>query len=468
LRPDWQFDQSFEVIPLPNGRISAVAIRPAGEILLGGSFMNVGKSNWMHLVQVRSDLTYDAAFNAAIRTGIGFNGVVSHIDLFPDGKALLRNTMNQARRMNQAGGIETTFTAGSGNPVLIQADGKILAAGTTTLGLFDPAGVRDQSFAVQTRLSGGGTFTGLIHAVAVQESGMILMGGEFALVNDVSRPRLARLFPNGVVDTNFVVNVGTNITTGQVRNSVMAIAPLPDGDILIGGNFAVVGGKEHSLLARLGPDGELRDHFNPGLQGERVDRLELLPDGDVLVKGKFLTRSGPNAETIVRLRLAPENRPPVIQIHWPTNGTEFRIGDGIPQFELSARAYDPDGFVENLSVWLDGTNIVSSNAGQIDYRDHPRDVLAFSAGPHEVIVVAEDASGLRSTNSVTYNVTSFPFPFSLSIRKDSEGAIVISEINSSLEESDDLRTWQPVTPSGESEHRITPDQRRFYRLRSAF
>src|SRR5690606_19856922 len=119
------------------------------------------------------------------------------------------------------------------------------------------------------------------------------------------------------------------------------------------------------------PGGEVRESFNPGLRGDQVERLERLPGGDVLVLGALDGGNEIRAGTLLKLKMLEQNHPPAIQFLTPTNGAVFHVSDAIPQFQLSVRAYDPDGFVETLSAALDGTNLVATPSGVIEYLDHP-------------------------------------------------------------------------------------------------
>ena len=104
-----------------------------------------------------------------------------------------------------------------------------------------------------------------VHALAVQPDGKIVVGGDFTTLGGggtgtTARNRIARLNPDGSLDPAF--NPGAN-------DSVLALAVQPDGKILVGGAFTMLGGggtgtSARSSLARLLPDGTLDATFNPG------------------------------------------------------------------------------------------------------------------------------------------------------------------------------------------------------------
>ena len=64
--------------------------------------------------------------------------------------------------------------------------------------------------------------TGAVRALAVQQDGKILIFGDFTFFNDVPRNHIARLNPDGSLDTSFNVVVGANGT-------VWSLTLVPDG-----------------------------------------------------------------------------------------------------------------------------------------------------------------------------------------------------------------------------------------------
>ena len=133
---------------------------------------------------------------------------------------------------------------------------------------------------------------GVIYAMAVQPDGKILVGGQFSLLGGggsgtFARSRIARLNVDGSVDTTFNPSVG---------GSVVTLAVQADGKILVGGVFTMVSGVTRHNIARLNPDGSLDTAFNPGSSGSiyngEVDVLLVQPDGRILVGGEFLALGG--------------------------------------------------------------------------------------------------------------------------------------------------------------------------------
>jgi uncharacterized delta-60 repeat protein len=147
------------------------------------------------------------------------------------------------------------------------------------------AGASDYLFtpgALDSSFQGGAD--GAIAAIAVQPDGKIMIGGYFSMVNGSARSRIARLNPDGTLDNPF--NAGS-ITGGM---AVYTIAVQPDGKILIGGDFSAIDGTPLTGLARLNPDGSLDTDFLssvPPFSNGPVRSLVVQSDGKILVGGFF-------------------------------------------------------------------------------------------------------------------------------------------------------------------------------------
>src|SRR5450755_4773628 len=126
---------------------------------------------------------------------------------------------------------------------------------------------------------------GPVRAVVVQPDGKILLGGDFTTLSPnggapVTRNRIARLNPDGTLDTGFNPNA---------NSTVYAIAVQADGKILVGGTFTganSIGGQTRNRIARLDPTTGLADSFNPNANGQ-VQSIALQADGKILAGGFF-------------------------------------------------------------------------------------------------------------------------------------------------------------------------------------
>jgi uncharacterized delta-60 repeat protein len=195
-----------------------------------------------------------------------------------------------------------------------------------------------------------------VRAVLVLPDGRILIGGAFTEIQGVPRVGIARLHPNGALDTSFVspfsvtaqipyprvlvrqpdgkilvggagMNVGAlnysivrllpdgavdpsfNLLEMAVSSGIEAILLMPDGKIYIGGDFSNIGPLFTKMMARLFPDGSRDPSFDfeptTDAYGGPVHAITLQPDGNLLIGGEFLIQTG--GQTFDRLaRVRPD------------------------------------------------------------------------------------------------------------------------------------------------------------------
>ena len=127
-----------------------------------------------------------------------------------------------------------------------------------------------------------------VESIALQPDGKILIGGLFTEVNGVTRGGLARLNPDGSLDTSF--------TTSFTASYVGAIAVQADGKILVGGTLPAIPGLATTEFVRLNSNGSTDLAFNPRVTGSVHDVI-VLPDGDILVAGQISAVNGATPQT---------------------------------------------------------------------------------------------------------------------------------------------------------------------------
>lgn len=239
-----------------------------------------------------------------------------------------------------ASNLDTSFDPGSGPDdavecLAIEADGSVLIGGPFAnvngvrrmhLARLSREGDLDAGF--QPTLKGKHHF-GLPNCFVVQPDGKILIGGSFTTVNGVDRNGLARLNPNGSVDTGFLSGM-----TGP-DGAVYAAVLQPDGRVIIAGGFHSVNGVEREGLARLNRDGSLDRAFVDGMDGavQGVPRcVALQPDGRIVVGGHFINVFG---AVINLFRLKPDG----------TLDRTFLDRRPGPNAEVDAILLQPDGSI---------------------------------------------------------------------------------------------------------------------------
>jgi uncharacterized delta-60 repeat protein len=151
----------------------------------------------------------------------------------------------------------------------------------------------------------------------VLPDGKILVGGDFKVINGVNRNGLARFNADGSIDAAFNSGSGPN-------DAVFGIAVQSTGKIIINGVFTNFNGTPVGRIARLNTDGSLDQTFNTtgvGLNGGagaggEVSVAKVLSDDRILIGGTFTTFNGIATNRFTRLS---------------SNGTidtSFNIGSG--------------------------------------------------------------------------------------------------------------------------------------------
>ncbi len=140
---------------------------------------------------------------------------------------------------------------------------------------------------------------GAIRVFLVQPDGKILIGGDFTTLSPsggapVTRNRIARLNPDGTLDTAFNPNA---------NNSVRTIVLQPDGKILVSGNFNganSIGGRQRYYIARLDATTGAADSFNPN-PNSLAFSFVVQANGNILAGGAFTSIGGQPRNRIARL-----------------------------------------------------------------------------------------------------------------------------------------------------------------------
>ena len=181
--------------------------------------------------------------------------------------------------------------------VVLQPDGKILIGGDFTM--LSPSGGASITRNRIARLNPDGTVDSAfnpnasapVYTIAVQADGKILVGGHFDSIGGQSRHRIARLDPITGLADSFDPNAG---------NDVSAIVIQTDGKILLGGSFDTVSSLGRRRIARVDPSTGAPDSFDPSGDND-VEKILLQADGKILVGGRFDNIGGQPRRRIARL-----------------------------------------------------------------------------------------------------------------------------------------------------------------------
>ncbi len=222
-----------------------------------------------------------------------------------------------------------------------QPDGKILLAGRMKDGAlvrllpdgqYDPEFIRTNAY--------GGFFQNVPWALGLQRDGRILLAGTFENFAGRSQPGLVRLLPDGQFDESFNPRLIADVTNPPraLPGSVVTLHVLNDDRIYIVGGFNQVQGVPRSGVARLLPDGSLDTNFTPpamsnvGLGDAGNFTLyaggPLTPEGGLYVFGRYQFELNGPIHTALRLR--PDG----------SEDSTFRVTS---DFQINAAAVQSDG-----------------------------------------------------------------------------------------------------------------------------
>lgn len=254
LHPDGSLDLAFDTSSGANDSVNAIHANTDGTILIAGDFTTYAGISRPRLAEVHGDGSLVSGFNP----GTGVNDSVKGIH--PNGSIFI---------------IVGLFTEGAGTTcnrvARVGAGGNVSAFPSTT---------------------GAG---GPVYALAAWTNKCFLIGGNFTSYDGTSCGRIIRIDQFGVVDPSFDTGSGAN-------NAVYALAVQPDGKILVGGIFTQFDGAPRNRLARLNPDGSLDTGFDPGAGFDnQVNVLAIQADGGILSGGAFSAYDGTDAWFLTRI-----------------------------------------------------------------------------------------------------------------------------------------------------------------------
>ena len=341
-----------------NGIINTIGVQPDGKIVIGGSFTIVNGQARNRIARLNYDGSLDTGFLAG-QTGVNDSevaslGVQSDTNIVIGGFLTSVNGQGRSRiaRMIADGSLDLGFLVGLAgandriSSLAVQPNGKIVIGGSFTnvngqarnrIARLNPNGSLDTAF-----LSGLAGPNSDVAGVAIQPDGKIVIVGSFTSVNGQGRNRIARLNSDGNLDSGFLAG-----QTGVVSFGVDSVAIQPDGKIIVGGWFSTVNDQPRNNIARLNADGSLDGGFltaNPGGASRSVGSIIVQPDGKILnAAGGSISRLLPDgnsdtgfvpgltgSRTSLSLGIQPDGKV-LVGVNFQTIGT----GGGISLYNLT-------------------------------------------------------------------------------------------------------------------------------------
>lgn len=367
INPDGTLDSTFILGNQTNiNTINKIALHPDGKIVIGGSFTSIQGITRNGIARLNSNGNIDSSFNPG--TGGSPSGNISSLAIQADGKIVAAGSFSSFNgqpksrlvRLNYNGSVDTNFTysgtffGGTISQLGIQSDGKILFSRTATaLTRINPSGSVDTDFIPQTGTSGE------ISTFAIQPDGKILLGGRITSYNGIPTGRLIRVFNNGTLDEEFSHDhdFDTNPSKGNVSN----ISLSNEGKILVSGTLYFDNDVVRSNLSQLEPNGSLDPDFIPGNIGPNgsIDAVEILEDGKILVIGGFSTYDGIKRERLARL-----------------------LQDGTLDLEFKAEI-DNDPWIRDMAVLKDGSILIAGSISTELYNQEPYLIRLYPDGKRD-------------------------------------------------------------------------------------
>jgi uncharacterized delta-60 repeat protein/uncharacterized repeat protein (TIGR01451 family) len=295
--------------PGANSTVYAVALQPDGKTVMGGDFTTYNTKPRNRVARMNFDGSLDTTFLAAPNSGA--DGVVTTLKLDSSGKIIIGGGFNSFNgqdrhsiaRLNSDGTLDGSFSPGAGFnglvwAVVLQSDGKLLVGGN-----FASINNTNRNFLARLNTDGsvdatfdpGSELNGSVNAVALQADGRIIVGGDFTSVGGGGINHIARLNSDGSLDTSFNPGSGPD-------NSVYTLALQSDGRIIAGGSFSTINAVSENKIARFNGDGSLDSGLDVGTgPNDTVYSAILQPDGSILLGGFFNSINGTRRVGIARL-----------------------------------------------------------------------------------------------------------------------------------------------------------------------
>jgi gliding motility-associated-like protein/uncharacterized delta-60 repeat protein len=262
LNQDGTLDISFNPGTGANLNVNALALQVDGKIIIGGEFTTYNGTSVQRIVRLNSDGTLDNTFNPGTGPGPAMSNAIGTINIQTDGKII----------------ISGQFTTFNGTSI-------------SKIARLNPDGTLDASFNPGTGPGGGG----LIEEAVLHTDGKLIIGGSFSSYNGTNRNFIARLNTDGSLDTSFDPGTGANIY-------VHSVGLLPNGKIIIAGSFTSFNGTSRPRIARLNPDGTLDTTFDPGTGANlSIYDATIQPDGRIIIVGNFSSYNGVTRAEIARI-----------------------------------------------------------------------------------------------------------------------------------------------------------------------
>ena len=314
LNADGSLDDDFNIGSGPDGNVAAIVIQPDGKIVIAGAFGAVNGARRGNLARLNPDGSLDASFNA---TNVP-TAAPGSLALQRDGRILTGSPysdccrpLNAIARYRSDGSLDAVSpypalsgldTRGTITSIVVQPDDAILVAG-----LYQTVGGGTHGYGILARLHNdlsvatnlSATFLnppagGSVNSVLLQSDGKIIVSGGFIQVNDTPRNRIARLNPDGSVDTGFDPGTGLD-------GEAFSMDFQTDAKLLVAGLFLTADGYTGNHVARLNSGGAVDTQFNAGAGPDAAVGTIVAAENGIYIGGDFNSVNGVERRGVARL-----------------------------------------------------------------------------------------------------------------------------------------------------------------------
>ena len=347
LHPDGNLDTGF-FSPLNSGSVRSVLVEDDGDLVIGGNGLVLNEIIVAGALARMSsngntDVTFTPLLNGTVHVVIsdGEGGYFVGGEFNLGGTPARRNVA----RVTAGGAIDPNWIGTVSAPVFALArdiQGRLYVGRGTNV--FEPGTVSH----LQRLLRNGAPdarynvhVDGPVHALLREPNGHLVIGGDFNTVNGVTRPGTARLTRHGVLDAQFntfttpgvralarsaggVLTVGGSFDhdesprllrkdgtasvdrlpknqTPGADAPVLALLQLPDGSVVVGGEFSMVGDAPRGRLARIDDRRHLDNTLSATLVGGDLMTAMQSVVGNLIVSGEFTSVNGQPRGRLARL-----------------------------------------------------------------------------------------------------------------------------------------------------------------------
>lgn len=277
--------------------VNSVAAMPDGKLLISGRLNFQWVAGEWSLARLNPDGTRDLSWNFGVPAG---NRIT------PWGNGYYVKNGGIIRRLNEDGYLDPTFimmnsgpyfSSGQGGDYHVYPDGQVLMTGLHSLedtirgytGLHSLIWFSNTGYLDTTQHHR--TSNNAIYTLAVEPDSQLLVSGIYSTYEGQPAPCILRLQPDGERDTTF--------NAPFVWGMATTLTPLSGDRVLATGYFLPDGSMDTLQVVRLLPDGTLDPTFNNLADvphdpwGANADlRHTVLPDGRIVLHGNFALVDG--------------------------------------------------------------------------------------------------------------------------------------------------------------------------------